>query len=519
MELLFFTQLVRTAAVHTNAIADEAPTLSLVVPLSPDDLVKQHELGQFLTPNSVAEFMASLFEIHRSEMRLLDAGAGAGALSAALVGRLCHEPRKPKRISVTAYEIDPAQIEPLQARLDSCRRECERAGISFSATVLNEDFIAAAVPMVRDDLFTSESPRFNTAIINPPYRKIRSDSSTRLLLRSAGIEASNLYAGFVALITRLLDKGGELVAITPRSFCNGPYFKPFRSDFLETMSLRRLHVFESRSAAFSEDAVLQENIIFHAVKGVPKPKRVIISTSSGKRGGTLTQRAVDFCEIISPDDAAQFIHLPTDNQHTQARQTMDKLSTSLAALGVSVSTGRVVDFRAKEFLRQQPGHNTAPLIYPCHFNGGFVHWPREKTRKPNAIVSNEQTRELLVPAGVYVLVKRFTTKEERRRVVACIYDSHQIEAPLVGFENHLNYFHLAGRGLPMALAKGLAAFLNSSVVDVYFRQFNGHTQVNATDLRSLNYPTRAELEHLGERLSDLGIAQEELDGIVEMELF
>ena len=103
--------------------------------------------------------------------------------------------------------------------------------------------------------------------------------------------------------------------------------------------------------------------------------------------------------------------------------------------------------------------------------------------------------------------------------MACIYDSHQIEAPLVGFENHLNYFHIAGRGLPMALAKGLAAFLNSSVVDVYFRQFNGHTQVNATDLRSLNYPTRAELEHLGERLSDLGIAQEELDGIVEMELF
>ncbi len=101
-----------TAAIYPNVIAGETPS----------DLDKQHELGQFLTPNPVAEFMASLFEIHRSEVRLLDAGAGAGALSAALVGRLCREPRKPKRISIMAYEIDAAQIEPLQARLDGYRQ-------------------------------------------------------------------------------------------------------------------------------------------------------------------------------------------------------------------------------------------------------------------------------------------------------------------------------------------------------------------------------------------------------------
>lgn len=356
-----------TATIHPNVTVGEASMLSPFVPLSKDDSEKRHQLGQFLTPNPIAEFMSSLFEIPRSEVHLLDAGAGAGALSAALIGRLCSEPRKPKRISITAYEIDPAQIDPLQARLDGCHRDCERAGISFSATVLNEDFIAAAVPMVRGDWFASKAPRFNTAIINPPYRKIRSDSPTRLLLRSAGIETSNLYAGFVALVTRLLDKGGELVAITPRSFCNGPYFKPFREDFLEAVSLRRLHVFESRSAAFSGDAVLQENIIFHAVKGAPKPKQVIISSSSGDHGGAVTERAVDFSEVVSPGDAEQFIHLPADDQHEQARRAMQQLSTSLPELALSVSTGRVVDFRAREFLRQQPGRDTAPLIYPCHF--------------------------------------------------------------------------------------------------------------------------------------------------------
>ena len=342
--------------------------------------------------------------------------------------------------------------------------------------------------------------RFNAAIANPPYRKIRSDSSTRLLLRSAGIETSNLYTGFVALITKLLAERGELVAITPRSFCNGPYFKPFRTDFLETMSLRRLHVFESRSAAFSRDDVLRKTSSSMRSKTRPNRNSVIISSSSGAPGSSITEREVAYREVVSPNDAEQFIHLTEDETQEAREQSCCRLSASLSALGLSVSTGRVVDFRAKEFLRHNPDRETAPLIYPCHFNGGYVQWPKEKTRKPNAIVSNDQTRELLVPAGVYVLVKRFTAKEERKRIVACIYDSHQIHASLVGFENHLNYFHINGHGLTMALAKGLAAFLNSTVVDVYFRQFNGHTQVNATDLRSLNYPSQAELENLGRRI-------------------
>ncbi len=481
-------------------------------------LDRRHDLGQFLTPQPIADFMASLFEAGWPELDLLDAGAGEGALSAAVVRRLCGWRKKPKRISITAYELDSSLIEPLQAVFAACRRQCERAGISCSATVFNQDFIAAAVPTVRRDLFAQQPVRFNAAIVNPPYRKIRSDSVSRLLLRSAGIETSNLYTGFVALITKLLVEGGELVAITPRSFCNGPYFRPFRTHFLETMSLRRLHIFESRAAAFSNDEVLQENVIVQAVKSAAKPERVIVSTSSGEAGAAVVQREVAYGEVVSPNDPEQFIHLTVDDQQSQARSIMGRFSTPLVQLGLSVSTGRIVDFRAKEFLRQQPGRDTAPLIYPCHFKGGFVHWPKEHSRKPNAIVSDERTRELLVPAGVYVLVKRFTAKEERRRIVACIYDPDKIHAPLVGFENHLNYFHLNNHCLPMTLARGLAAFLNSTVVDVYFRQFNGHTQVNATDLRSLKYPTRAELERLGRKVADSGIQQAELDAEVEEEL-
>jgi len=197
---------------------------------------------------------------------------------------------------------------------------------------------------------------------------------------------------------------------------------------------------------------------------------------------------------------------------------MAHFTTLLAKLGLEVSTGRVVDFRAKQVLVREAQDDTAPLIYPCHFNGGFVQWPKPGGRKPNAIRDNEHTQELLVPGAIYVLVKRFTSKEERRRVVACIYDPHRIRAERVGFENHLNYFHARGRGLPMDLAKGLAVFLNSTLVDVYFRQFNGHTQVNATDLRNLRYPMRAELESLGRKIGDAFPNQADLDALVEREL-
>ena len=116
-------------------------------------------------------------------------------------------------------------------------------------------------------------------------------------------------------------------------------------------------------------------------------------------------------------------------------------------------------------------------------------------------------------------MRRFSAKEERRRVVAAIYDADRVSPLPVGFENHLNYFHQSSTGLPMVAAKGLAAFLNSTLVDTYVRQFNGHTQVNATDLRSLSYPTMHELEALGAQVGEEFPSQSELDRLIDVQFF
>jgi len=472
---------------------------------------KRQQLGQFLTSEPLATFMASLVQRTPRDLRLLDAGAGAGALSAALVRKFCRAKRRPQRIAVTAYELDAAMIPALEQTYAECEAECLRAGIEFRAEVANANFIEAVLPLIRGDLFAAQQKPFNAAILNPPYRKIQGDSAERLLLRSAGIETSNLYTGFLALAARLLADEGELVAITPRSFCNGPYFKAFREQFLSQMSLRRLHLLDSRSKAFREDAVLQENIIIHAVKSAVKPEKVSVSISPGVPDENSLTRERAYTDIISPDDPEQFIHLVTDDVQETARQSVQQFSTALPSLGLEVSTGRVVDFRARDYLLPEAQEASFPLIYPCHLHKGFVRWPLANSRKPNAIQNVERTRDLLVEAGIYVLVKRFTSKEERRRIVACIYDPARIRSEKIRFENHLNYFHARGKALPMRLAKGLAAYLNSTAVDSYFRQFNGHTQVNATDLRNLPYPSRQQLDDLGAKIGEVFPEQTALD--------
>jgi adenine-specific DNA-methyltransferase len=476
---------------------------------------RQSELGQFLTPAPVAEFMASLFGPLPKAVRLLDAGAGAGSLTSAFISRLCERNDRVHSVEATLYEIDPLIQTALAATMQACQRHCAEAGIRFGFTIHTTDFIQELSAQLADDLFGAKPPAFDVAIVNPPYRKIGTDSVERRCLRRAGVETSNLYAGFIALIQRLLVPGGQLVGITPRSFCNGPYFRSFREDFLANLEVRRIHIFESRGAAFRDDSVLQENIIFHAIKGRNQPGELVISSSSGEHGGMVTEKRVAFDEVVHTQDAEKFIHISSGSGQAVAKQAMDGLHTSLAALGLTVSTGPVVDFRLKDALRWQPEEGTVPLLYPCHFNGGTIHWPKPDSRKPNAIVNNETTRPWLVQSGIYLLTKRFTSKEERRRVVACIFDPKDLEAQWLGLENHLNYFHENGQGLERNLAAGLFAFLNSTIVDQYFRRFSGHTQVNATDLRKLMYPDRSTLQLMGKELQQLDQPQENIDELVE----
>ena len=103
--------------------------------------------------------------------------------------------------------------------------------------------------------------------------------------------------------------------------------------------------------------------------------------------------------------------------------------------------------------------------------------------------------------------------------MASVWKKNDFDFSLIGFENRINYFHNNGKSLELAIAKGLSIFLNSTIVDLYFRQFNGHTQVNATDLRYLLYPTSKQLKTLGSKITKKYPEQKEIDDLIEKVLF
>ena len=492
------------------------------------DPKKRSALGQYMTPAPIGRFMTSLFDDVSGDIRLLDAGAGVGSLTAGFVERLCGETAKLRSLSLTCYEIEPILIGYLRHTLDEAATQCASSQVKCTSNIFGNDFILDNQSCQQLHMFEAKSQvGFTHAIMNPPYKKINSASEYRAALRQAGIETSNLYTGFMFLAAQMLQQGGEMVAIVPRSFCNGPYFKQFREQFFGMMALRHIHIFEKRNSAFKNDDVLQENIILHAVKGGVR-QEVKITTSRGgefelhEDGGDciahdMTQRVVDYQSVMRPDDPDKFLHIASNELEQGIIDRMANFTATLTDIGIEVSTGPVVDFRLKPDLRAQPEKGAAPLLYTQHFQRGVFQWPKVM-KKPNAIHVSDDSRRWLWPnKGHYVVTRRFTSKEERRRIVASIYASH-LSGDLVGFENHLNVFHTDRNGLSPELATGLSVYLNSSLVDRYFRQFNGHTQVNATDLRSLHYPERKSLERIGRKAEGVALSQLEIDSIIEGEL-
>ena len=445
--------------------------------------------GQYLTPSSIASFMASLFDTQETGCcRLLDPGAGIGSLSCAFLERCSAGETNFEFVDITAIEIDNRLCNDIQKNLNLYK---EKVKINFS--VACDDFIKSATNMI----FFEKDNRFTHAIMNPPYKKIKSSSSDRKIIRQVGIETVNFYAAFTALTVKLMEKGGQIVCILPRSFCNGPYFLSFRRLLLSETSIEHIHIFESRRKNFKDDGVLQENVIVKLRKGA-KQRGVKITSSLDDSFQDVHCENYDFEQLVAKNDTQSFIHIPM--RHGKNRLTIYPcVRKGLNISGLSVSTGPVVEFRLKEYLCNTQQPDSVPLLYPKNLKNMGIQWPINNFKKNNYIQKTEHTLKWLYPLGWYCLVRRFSSKEEKRRIVASVAGPHDFPGvALIGFENHLNVFHSDKKGLDKELATGLALYLNSSLIDEYFRRFSGHTQVNATDLRSLPYPDEEVLRKLGQ---------------------
>ena len=269
--------------------------------------------------------------------------------------------------------------------------------------------------------------------------------------------------------------------------------------------VRRVHVFESRKDTFRDDQVLQESIITCARRTTRRPKTVSISSSFGRdMTDHLPSTTVSYETAIDDATGHMFVRVPENPLDVRLISVVESWPGRFIDHGLRVSTGPVVMFRAKKFLLDSADVPSAvPLLCVHNVRPFETVWPLSKNGKPTAFKACPESRRLLVPARNYVLLRRFSAKEERRRLTASCFLRASAHAADVALENHLNYVYHANRELTENEVYGLAALFNSALLDRHFRMVSGNTQVNATELRSMHVPDLGVVAHIGSRVRAL----------------
>ena len=463
-------------------------------------LQSRRELAQFFTPLDVARFMASLARPDRPVQRIIDPGAGTGVLACAVCEVI---PSRTGRVHLDAYEVDPALASMCHMTLAYAKAWLAARGTIFDFTIHQADYVTQN-PIVRGLFDTTTPIRYDIAVANPPYFKLHK-FDPRAVAASAVIHGQpNIYAIFMAVTASLLSEGGVMVTITPRSFATGDYFRRFRQHLFAAVVPEAVHLFHSRKEAFRSDAVLQENVILRARKAQPSPSATVaVSASAG--AADLDHRRIRNVPLASVVDLGSrnvIFNIPADESDDEVIRFVRSWPTSLHHLGLEVSTGPVVAFRARKFLVHEPAEDKdlAPLLWLQNIRRMTVQWPSDRSAKAQYIRDSLDSRGLLVRNATYVLLRRFTAKEERRRLTAAPLFCGQLPGRAIGLENHLNYIHRPHGEIGRDEAIGLAALLGSALLDRYFRVSSGTTQVNAVEVRALPLPSRGSIMTLGNEI-------------------
>ncbi len=458
--------------------------------------------GQFFTPPPVARFMAGCIPELHTGFRLLDPGAGTGALTLAVCDRLLQS-HSPKQLHVHMFETDPDVLPVLKENLSLAKKLLSEHEHELTYVIDQRDFILDVCPPNNPSLFsTDESLRqFDGVITNPPYFKINKGSAYARAMDEVVHGQPNIYSLFLAQSARFLRDGGNLIAITPRSFCNGLYFRQFRKWILKRMTLEKIHLFGSRTGTFREAKVLQESVITQFRKSRIQSKSVRISRTPSRDFSQLRIENVESSKVIEDSCKEKMIYIPETIQDGEVVEYAKSWNSNFSDLGLKISTGPVVMFRTREFLLYEPQPKGVPLLSAHNIKPFETRWPVEKKKWPLEFMDVPDSKRHLVPTKNYVLLNRFSAKEERRRLTAGCLFSDSVESKVIALENHINYIYHESRDLTEDETVGIAGLFNSVFYDRYFRSFSGNTQVNATEVRMMKFPELSTIQNIGIRIA------------------
>ncbi|MBC8385385.1 MAG: Eco57I restriction-modification methylase domain-containing protein [Candidatus Cloacimonetes bacterium] len=483
------------------------------------------ENGQYFTPYKIADFMSSFSnKINQKELNILDPGCGTGTLSCSLIEYLLRNNKSLIEINLTCYEIDSELIDITKQVLIYLENwiKLVNSKLIFKWELRESDFVIDnQFTFLENSLFHGNKvqKQFDLIISNPPYFKISKSDKRAKIAESIVYGQPNIYSIFMMLSAKLLSKNGEMIFIIPRSFASGPYFRLFREIFFNSILLTKIHIFKSRKKAFKRDDVLQENIIIKAIKkNKSKDDEVTVSISESSEDlNDATTSRYFFDELVNMKSKQKILYIPLSQKDETIIRIFNKWQNNLEKNFIKISTGPVVAFRKKDYLcdsSESSNKKYSPLLWLTNTQPMKLVFPGSRNKK-HYIEDCSITQNVLVKNRNYVLLRRFSTKDDKSRLIAAPYFAENFKQLKIGIENHLNYIYKYNGELSKSEVMGLAALFNSSLFDLYFRTFNGNTQVSVTELKEIPLPPMEKIEAIGfELLNSKEFSQENIDSVI-----
>lgn len=452
------------------------------------DVSRKERFSQYFTEGAVAKQMASMLSVGGGA-RIGDHGAGTGILGATVLAHAVDTmPLKGKPFTLKAYEID----ELLHASFARCMEEVSDFAAGLCKPAPNISLKGDFTELANDLCFGRGHEQLDAVILNPPYKKLNQGTALAQLMRSNLVSTPNLYAAFIVLSVLMLRPGGQMVAIVPRSFTNGTYFRGFRTWLRQQGAIDWFVRYKRRSNVFRGDNVLQENVTFRFVRGVKQCDRVRVSLCDSPESPPVFESMVPTRDVF-PEET-DIIYVPANAAELNALHKMRQLPYSADELGLSISTGKLEDFRVREYLCHSiPDGKWAPVIYSQHWERGSTQmaWSSSTSNgKPACLKLNSDTIKKTIPRGNYVLVKRISANDDRTgRCNPCVLtEDMDLPGDVWSVDNHLQVISATKGKMSRSLAGELAAYLESQDVDHVLRLVSGTTQLNRADLMQLRFP-------------------------------